>query len=180
MAVKKLKVALSEVANTADGIKSSADNTFAGAGSGIPFGGMYIEDGSVATTLTNAHPSTYPIASGFTTGLVNGITFQNSKELKILTAGVYKVDWSLSISVNASDQTIEGLVLGGAAGTTEQMATVNATRAKESGVVYSVSGSGLITCAVNDLIRLGLENETSTGKVVTTNHANLSIIQIGG
>ena len=180
MAVKKLKVALSEVANTADGIKSSADNTFVGAGSGIPYGSMYIEDGSVATTLTNAHPSTYPIASGFTTGLVNGVTFQNSKELKILTAGVYKVDWSLSISVNSSDQTIEGLVLAGAAGTTEQLSTVNATRAKENGVVYSVSGTGFITCAVNDLVRIGLENETSAGKIVTVNHANLTAMQVGG
>jgi hypothetical protein len=152
---------------------------FITSGKGMAYGSMYMEDASVATTATTGG-SYYPIASGFTTGLTNNVTFQNNKELKILVAGVYKVDWSMSISCDTSDQTIEGLVIAGATGTTAELNTVNAARAKENGVVYSVGGSGLITCVVNDLVRLGLENETSSGKVITCNHANLTIIQIGG
>jgi hypothetical protein len=165
---------------TTNGIKISkgGDVKFIGAGAGLQYGSMYCEDTTINTTATLAG-AYYGLASGMTGGLENGCTFQNSCEIKILTAGVYQVNWSMSISVNASDQTIEGIVMAGAAGTTAQVQTGNAARAKENGVVYSVSGTGLITCAVNDLIRLGVENETSAGKVITTNHANLVVKQIG-
>ena len=66
----------------------------------FPYGGMYDDDTSVTTTLT-LQSTVYPIASGFLTGLVNQVTFQNAKELKITVAGVYLVNWSLSVSVNA-------------------------------------------------------------------------------
>ena len=142
------------------------------------YGGFYCEDAAINVTATTAHLY-YPITSGMTTGLLKKVKFQTASELKILYAGVYKADWSLSLSVNSSDQTIEGLITAGAAGTTAQRQTVNATRAKENGVVYSVGGSGLITCAVNDLVRLALENETSNGKIITVNHANITILQVG-
>ena len=155
------------------------DLIFSGSGNGLSYGSMYMEDASVAVTLTDINTA-YPIASGFTGGLENNATFQNSKEIKIVKAGVYKIDWSLSMSVNNSDQTIEALIIAGAAGTTDQDQTANATRAKENGVLYSLGGSGLVTCAVGDLIRLGVANESAAGSVVTVSHVNVTIVQIGG
>jgi hypothetical protein len=154
------------------------DVKFVGSGTGLQYGSMYCDDATINTTITNANTA-YVVASGMTGGLENGCTFQNSKEIQILTAGVYEVIWSMSISVNASDQTIEGLVMAGASGATQQDQTANSTRAKENGVVYSVGGSGFVTCAVYDLIRFGLENETSAGTVVTVNTATMTVKQIG-
>jgi hypothetical protein len=167
-----------EANGTTPDIKISGDTWFDTAGAGLLFGSMYCEDATIATTITAAN-TVYPVASGMTGGLENKCTFQNSKEIKILVAGVYEVIWSMSISCDASDQTIEGLVVAGASGTTQQDQTANSTRAKENGVVYSVSGGGFVTCAVNDLIRLGLENETSAGTVITVNTANMIVKQIG-
>jgi hypothetical protein len=157
---------------------ATGDMVFVGS-SGLPYGSFYMEDGSTATTLTTAN-TYYPIASGMTGGSENLCTFQNAKEIKITKAGKYHVTWSMSLNSNTSDQTIEGLVLAGASGTTAQQQTANATRAKENGVVYSVAGSGIVTCAVDDLLRLGLENETANGTVITCNHANLTCVMIGG
>jgi hypothetical protein len=141
------------------------------------YGSFYCEDAAIATTITTAGLY-YPILSGMITGHVSRMVFQNARELKVLSSGIYKVDWSLSLSVNASDQTIEGMVLSGAAGTTVNLNTVNATRAKENGVVYSVGGTGIIQCVKNELVRLGLENETSSGNIITVNHANIAIVRI--
>lgn len=141
------------------------------------YGSFYVEDGTQATTLTNQN-AYYPIAAGFTGGSENGCTFQNAKEIKILVAGKYKVDWSLSISSNNGDVTIGGIILAGASGTTSQIQTEGVTRTKENGVEYNISGTGIVTCAVNDLIRLGLENETSAGVIVTTSHGNLTIMRL--
>jgi hypothetical protein len=143
----------------------------------IIYGSFYAEDAAIATTLTTINVY-YPILSCMTTGLVKNVTFQNSRELALLVAGVYHVTWALSISVNASDQTIEGLIIAGATGTTAQVQTGNSTRAKENGVLYSVGGTGLVTCAVGDLMRIGLENETSAGTVITVSHANIVIRRV--
>ena len=167
-----------EANGTTPDIKIHGDTWFGTTGSGLLFGSMYCEDAAVATTLTNAN-TYYNVTSGMTGGLENKCTFQNTKEIKILVAGVYEIQWAMSISVDASDQTIEGLVMAGASGTTALVQMANSTRAKENGVVYSVGGVGLVTCAVNDLIRFGLENETSAGTTITISHANMTIKQIG-
>lgn len=138
------------------------------------YGSFYVDDGTQATTLTNTG-TYYQIAAGFTTGSVNGFTFQNARELVALVAGKYKVDWSMTVSSNTSDTTVEGAIL---IGSTAQMQTVNATRTKETGVEYSIGGTGIITLAVNDIVSLALESEASAGIIVTTTHGNLTLTRI--
>ena len=62
---------------------------------------------------------------------------------------------------------------------TEKHTTENATRAKEIGVTYSLGGTGIIALAVNDVVKLCVENETAAGSTITVNHANLKIVRIG-
>jgi hypothetical protein len=112
--------------------------------------------------------------NGAAVGKTNGVIFQNAKELKIVTAGEYKADWSMTVNNSASDRTVEGGVMVNA---TASLNTVNATRTKESGVDYSVGGSGIITLVSNDLVKLCIEEESGTG-TVTVNHANLTIPRI--
>jgi hypothetical protein len=145
---------------------------------GMTFGGFYMEDGTDTTTLTTQN-TYYPIIATFTGMAENNMTFQNSYEVKVLTAGKYLVNWSISGSVNNSDQTIEGIVLDGVSGTTPQYMTANVTRFKENGIIYTLGGTGILSCAKGDLIRLGLENEGANGTIVTINHANLTILKIG-
>ena len=84
------------------------------------YGGAYCEDATINTTCTLAH-NYYPVLSGLSSGLVSGMTFQNARELVVLTEGKYLVNWSMSLLVNSSDQTIEGLIMAGALGTTSAL-----------------------------------------------------------
>ncbi len=139
------------------------------------YGSFYMDDGAQAVTATLAN-TYYEVGGGMTTSLVNGMTFQNSKELLVTVAGTYQVDWSMSVSNSVSDNTVAGAVM---VNTTEKHVTENATRAKENGITYSIGGTGIIALAVNDVVKLCVENETAAGSTITVNHANLSVVRIG-
>jgi len=139
------------------------------------YGSMYMDDGTQAVTATLAN-TYYEVGGGMTGSLTNGMTFQNSKELLVSVSGTYQVDWSISLSNNNSDQTIAAAVM---VNSTEKHSTENATRAKENGVTYSLGGTGIIALAVNDVVKLCVENETAAGSTITVDHANLSIVRIG-
>ncbi len=138
------------------------------------YGSMYIDNGSVARTIaaTNTY---YEIASGFSGGACSQFTFQNSKELKCNVAGTYKVDWSCSRAVPGVNQEIEmGVFKNGTIqlNTTAHNASLTASTQQTSG------GSGIITLAVNDLVSLAVNNNTSTN-TVTISHANIAIARVG-
>jgi hypothetical protein len=146
----------------------------------ICYGGFYVDDGTIAITLTTggAGENYYPITSGMTTGTCKRMTFESASQLKVLYAGLYHVVWTLTGSVNESSQVIEGVVMAGAAGNTVQAKTIGAAEMVNNGIQYILNGNGWVTCAVNDIIRLGLENETSSGKIVTIRNAKLTIWKI--
>jgi hypothetical protein len=157
-------------------IGTSGETKFVGTAH-IPYGSMYEEDGVTTVTLTTV-ATYYPITSAQHDGGSNQFTFQNNSELKCLVAGKYVASWSMALSLDTSDTTVAGIVL---IGTTAQQNTENAARMKENGVVYSVGGTGVISLAVNDVVRLGIERETGIAAVVATvQHANLTLFQVGG
>jgi hypothetical protein len=138
------------------------------------YGSMYIDNGSVARTIAVAN-TYYEIASGFTGGLSSQFTFQNSKELKCNRAGTYRVDWQMSRSVPGVAQEIEGGVFKNG---TIQPSTTAHNQSQTAGTTQSFSGSGILTLAVNDLVSLAVNNNTSTNTITIT-HANLSIHRVG-
>ena len=135
---------------------------------------LKIESETASNEAINA--AKQEVGGGMTGSLTNGTTFQNSKELLISVAGTYEVDWSIALSNNNSDQTIAAAVM---VNSIEKHTTENATRAKEIGVTYSLGGTGIIALAVNDVVKLCVENETAAGSTITVNHANLKIVRIG-
>lgn len=142
---------------------------------GLVYGSCWAEDIAQTVTIAAAHVY-YAMGGGLTGGLCNGFTFQNARELLAQVAGRYAATWSMSLSNSASDQTIEGLVMVNATG---QERTSNATRAKENGVVYSVGGGGILTLRPGDVVKLAVENENAAS-TITVNHANLTLVRIGG
>jgi len=138
------------------------------------YGSMYINNGSVVRTIaaTNTY---YEIASGFTGGLCSQFTFQNSKELLCSKAGTYLVDWQMSRSVPGALQEIEG---GAMLNGTILVNTTSHTQSVTAGTQQSFGGSGIVVLAVNDLVSLAVNNNTSTNSV-TISHANISITKLG-
>jgi hypothetical protein len=144
----------------------------------IPYGGFYMEDGSTQVTLTN-QDGYYPITSGMSAGSLSGMTFASGSQLVVATAGTYMLTYSLTAQVNAASQNIEAVIMGGASGLTVNVKTNSSTEFITSGRYYHLAGSGFMVCAAGDIIRLACENETSGGKQLTINHANLTAWRIG-
>jgi hypothetical protein len=138
------------------------------------YGSMYMEDGSTTVALTLA-ATYYPLQAGVSDGGSVGMTFQNNKELKCLTAGVYLCTLSASASNSVGDQTIACVAI---VNTTAQQKTEGASRFKENGVLYNVAGTGIISLAVDDVVKFAFENETAAGSTVTVTHCNMTLLKL--
>ena len=138
------------------------------------YGSMYIDNGSVARTIaaTNTY---YEVASGFTGGLCSQFTFQNAKELKCNVAGTYRLDWQISRSVPGALQEVEGGIMKNG---TILVNTTAHNQSTTASTQQSFAGSGIVTLAVNDLISLAVNNNTSTNTITIT-HANLTVHRVG-
>jgi len=141
----------------------------------VPYGSMYAVAGTITCAVANAG-EWYYIGTGLSDGgSSNSVTFQNSKELKALVAGKYLVNWSATVQCATAGQNIMGGVMvnssmqsSGASGA-DLAANTNGT----------LGGSCVVSLAVNDLVRIGISNQTAVNDVIV-NHANLTIVQIGG
>jgi hypothetical protein len=137
------------------------------------YGSMYGDDINVTVDIAAAE-TYYEVPSGLSGGECNGMTFQNSKELKVLTAGKYKVDWSMSAECASAGQYIEGGVM---VNTTAKENTVGAAELVTASKKVCLGGTGIIDLAINDLVKLCVENESGTADIVI-DHANLTIIRV--
>lgn len=136
-------------------------------------GGFYAEDITQTVAVTAAH-TFYAVMASMTGGhCTDALMFQNARELFCRLPGWYAASWSMTLLSNVGDNTIEGGVMVNTVGL---LSTNNATRAKENGVAYSVSGGGpAFRLAIGDIIRLCVEVETVTPCTLTVTHANLRL-----
>lgn len=138
----------------------------------LVYGSMYGDDVTLTVTVS-ASSTYYAVPTGLTTGSVNGMTFSAST-LTALVAGKYKVDWSMTLSCAVANQETSGAIM---INTTAQMQTEGSAKLTTANDNKNVSGSGIITLSVNDVVKLCVENETGTNNIVVT-HACMSIIRI--
>lgn len=138
------------------------------------YGSMYGDDISHTVTISSAGVY-YAITAGLTGGESNGMTFQNNSELLVTIAGKYRVTWSMSLECGTAGQYVEGAVM---VNSTAQENTVGASELPSANKKVNVAGSGIISLAVNDVVKLCVENETATNNIVV-DHANIELLRIG-
>lgn len=145
---------------------------FVGTGAGLSAGSMYGHDISETVAIGDNNPT--KISAGLSGGPENNVTFQNNHEMRILKAGFYSVNWSLSLNM-AAGSNIE--IEGGAMlnGTAVLRGTAHEKLVGGTDTV-NISGNLIVDCAVNDLISLFVTNETDTNDVVIE-HADAVISQ---
>lgn len=133
-------------------------------------GEMYNFD--TPTTVTIANPDEWTtIASGWTEGETDGVTFQNASELLIVTAGTYIVQWALSLNTAAAGVEIEAAVAVNGTVVDKTAAHLFFGTANDTG---SLSGQGWLTLAEDDVLTMAVLNETS-GTNVVMEHGSLLI-----
>jgi hypothetical protein len=164
-------------ATTNGRLTDSSSLTYDGTAALIPnvYGSMYADEASITVTVSVSN-TYYQVASGITGGLQNGCTFQNSKEVKVLYAGNYLVRWSMSVNCGSNSQDIAGCVMhGGVAQTNTTNHQYSNTGASKN---VSISGTGIITCAADDLLSLAVANHTAANNLVVE-HINFTVNRVG-
>jgi hypothetical protein len=140
----------------------------------ISYGNMYVYNGAIAITIT-VIDTFVMVPSGLSGGTLHGFTFQNARELKTAVAGVYQVTWSMSVHAGLAAQEVEGAMM---LNSTAQTFTAAHAETITLGRPMTVSGSGIVSLAVNDLIQVAVANHTGTNNL-TVDHVTLSIVQVG-
>ena len=137
------------------------------------YGDMYTYNGSQVVTIA-VIDTFVQIPGGISAGQTRGFTFQSAKQLQCNVAGKYLVNWSLAIHMGSNNQEVEGCVMvNGAA----QTPTACHTEVINSAKPAAMSGTGILTLAVNDLLQMAVANHTATNNV-TIDHLTLSALQI--
>ena len=168
-------------ATTNGRLTDSANLTFDGTNlsTSIPYGEMYGTNISQQVTASGTIVLDAPtqVPAGLTGGTQNTLTFQNARELKVSVAGKYLITWSMSVECTTNNQEAEGGIMINAS------AKNNATAHTELGTSGSskpecISGSGIFSLSINDLISLYLLNHTATNNLVLQ-HVSLTALRIG-
>ena len=179
----------SEVTNALD--KTGANTQFwSGAGSGFPYGSMYVADGDTftvpiaGTTPVEVNNGT-PTFAGFTATELNQITFSdggspevNPHYLKVTRAGVYACWWSMTISKSGGGATNAhgGIMVDGVAlrGNGEGHRTISTS--SDLGnygmpvIIPCPNGTEQLSLWISDTSSINLDVE----------HAALVVMQVGG
>lgn len=135
-----------------------------------PYGSMYL---STPNTQINCTLNTWiAIGSGMSTGPVYNTTFQNSRELKILTPGNYLANYSAT----GRHENHEAVMNAGVyVNTTIQTVTISNGILADHNQGYS--GTGIITLATNDVVTLAFRNTTDAADLYLDT-ANLTLSRI--
>ena len=159
-------------------VDDNGDAYFVGSGSGFPHGSMYATNAGIAVVITVAD-TFVEIGSGITGGLENLCTFQNAHEIKVTKAGRYFITYSISgQTASVANKEMEGAIMINNAAQSQGSAHAEVSPGG-SNRPETVSGSGIFTLAVNDVVSLAVSNHTDTTDFVIE-HLSLSLIQVGG
>lgn len=156
-------------------------DVFYKAGGGIPFGSMYTNNVPIATTLTTQN-TWYELTDGanpWTQGVLHMCTFSTPR-ITVVNAGHYRVCWAISSDFSASPgaaQQIEyGIMVGGSIQSPGQ-AHRTLANSTDTG---NCAGMAILDLAASAALSLGARNVTSSGKILHTEHGNLTVEQVGG
>ena len=164
-------------------ISSTGDLVFVGS-AGLPFGEMHQQDGStfnVTMTTVNVWVEVDAVITNISATELNLCTFPDDHYILCQKAGKYLVTYSFTAEINSvagGDQHVEsGIMVNDVIQTDkgeghEQYAATNKER--------NLQGHTIIDTPANGQISLAIRNTTSSGKILTIDHLNMTITQLGG
>jgi len=134
------------------------------------YGNMYFDNTNVVVDIlvSGAYAR---VPTGSVAGVLNGVTFQNSRELVVSTAGKYLVEWQMSFFTATLGMEIEGAVMINGSG--QSRATAHASSVT-SVIPVSISASSIFSLAKDDVVALAVRNAAAT-EDVTIQHLQLTL-----
>lgn len=182
----KLTIFTGDLEITAGDTTLGGDLIFVGAGSGKPYGSMYMFEGGETLTIDTSS-QWEELTAGLSAGSNNLTTFANSHETKADIAGEWEFDWSASVMTGTAQQEVMGtLTINGAdagdtvgAESTFAKSLANHQTIVAANKAVSLSGHGTGTLALDDVVSFVFSNESGTTDIVVC-HITFKMAQAGG
>lgn len=168
-------------------IQLGGDTYWVGAGTGLPFGEAHQTDGlTFVVTMTTANTYDEVDADGGGATNINAtelnlVTFPDDHYLLVEKAGKYFVTYSFTGTINSVAGGIQHV---------ESAFMVNGTQIADRAIGHNefsatgrernFQGHTILDLNVNDQVSLGIVNTTSSGKILTIDHLNITVTQTGG
>ena len=132
-------------------------------------GEMYIDDDSVTATGTISKYYAIAMAAGYS----NGVTMTNDSTMTIVTAGQYKISYSISCTHSVNNTLIHASLF---VDDVEDSQTEAQRKIGTAGDIGSFSGTGIATFEVDEEIKLKAKADKSGN--LTIQHMNFNIVRL--
>jgi hypothetical protein len=136
------------------------------------YGSMYANN-IFQPVIIGAIDTYYQIPGNLSDGGSVAFSFQNSKELLCAAAGIYLVNWSCALNCDTPQNLSAAIIKNTAA----QLNTVGHSYNSITGGISHLSGTGILSLSINDLIGLAVANNSNTSSIFVS-HMNLTLIKI--
>ncbi len=158
------------------------DLFFETASSGLFYGNMDQSAGAFNVTLTtiNVWVELDAATTNIVAGPLNDITFDGDHFLKVNTTGVYTIVYSLIPAVDSvagGDQHIEFQVFKNGAVTGKGETHVTFKNILRE---LPVASDTLLSLTAGDEISIGARNTSSSGKIISVDHLEMTMVMVGG
>ncbi|KKM04954.1 hypothetical protein LCGC14_1759100, partial [marine sediment metagenome] len=158
------------------------DLFFETASSGLFYGNMDQSAGAFNVTLTtiNVWVELDAATTNIVAGPLNDITFDGDHFLKVNTTGVYTIVYSLIPAVDSvagGDQHIEFQVFKNDAVTGKGETHVTFKNILRE---LPVASDTLLSLTAGDEISIGARNTSSSGKIISVDHLEMTMVMVGG
>ena len=153
------------------------DLFFTTAGSGLPYGSCWGNE--IAWSQASAAQNTWYKVSDtdMTDGQVNLVTHDGSGKLTVTKAGIYKVDYSITLEGSVSnDHYMSGIAVNGTVGNDGQCHYELHIPSAQ----IALSGTAILSLAANGYIEIGVRTTDANTPTLTVDHLNVSLVQVGG
>ncbi len=163
-------------------ISPGGDTHWVGAGSGLFYGNMDQSAGAFNVTLTtiNVWVELDAATTNIVAGPLNNMTFDGDHFLKANTTGAYTVVYSLIPAIDSvagGDQHIEFQVFKNGAVTGKGETHVTFKNILRE---LPVASDTLLSLTAGDEISVGARNTSSSGKVISVDHLEMTMVMVGG
>lgn len=116
----------------------------------------------------------YQITSGMIAGECYNASVQNAREIKINTAGKYKIDYAVSLHCANSNENVETQL---AINSSTQNSTACQNSTGPVNMPKGYYGTGIFNLAINDLISIYVTNHTAPNALIIDN-ANITLLKL--
>jgi hypothetical protein len=142
----------------------------------LPFGSCYGNE--IAWTQASAAQNTwYEISdTDMTDGQLNLVTHDGSGKLTVLKAGMYLINYSMTLSVgSANKHIVTAISVSG----TENAAGQTHYETHAINEEAPLGGTAILTLAANATIEISIETTDTGTPDITVEHLNITLVQIG-